>query len=36
MREAYEVPEMEVIQFECEDVITTSGITLGDNETPIM
>lgn len=27
MREQYETPEMEVIEFETEDVITTSGGT---------
>lgn len=26
MREKYETPEMEVIEFETEDVITTSGV----------
>lgn len=36
MKEAYTTPEMEVVEFECEDVITTSGITPDDNELPIM
>lgn len=31
MKEKYEVPEMDLIQFESEDVITTSGGD--DNET---
>jgi hypothetical protein len=26
MKEIYETPEMEVVEFETEDVITTSGI----------
>lgn len=29
MREQYEVPVLEVIGFESEDVITTSGVTVG-------
>lgn len=36
MKESYTAPEMEIVEFECEDVITTSGIDLDDNETPIM
>lgn len=36
MKEAYTTPEMEVVEFECEDVITTSGIIPDDNETPVM
>lgn len=36
MKEAYTTPEMEVVEFECEDVITTSGIIPDDNELPIM
>lgn len=26
MKEAYTTPEMEIVEFECEDIITTSGI----------
>lgn len=36
MKESYTTPEMEVIEFECEDVITTSNIILDENETDIM
>ncbi len=36
MKEMYKTPEMEIIQFDCEDVITTSGITADDNEVPGM
>lgn len=36
MKESYTTPEMEVIEFECEDVITTSSIILDENETDIM
>ena len=32
MREQYETPEMEVIEFETEDVITTSGEIGGGDE----
>ncbi len=35
MRETYTTPEMEVVEFECEDVITTSNIILDENEIPI-
>ena len=28
MKEKYEKAEIEIVEFECEDVITTSGITL--------
>ena len=35
MKEAYTAPEIEIVEFECEDVITTS-ITLDDNELPIV
>ena len=37
MKEAYETPKMEIVEFETEDVITTSGIG-GDsgNELPPM
>jgi len=34
--EKYITPEMEVIEFEAEDVITTSNITLDPNELPII
>lgn len=39
MKEAYTTPEMEIIQFECEDIITTSSaadIDLDSNETGII
>lgn len=29
MKEKYEVPVMEVIRFQSEDIITTSGVTVG-------
>ena len=32
MKEAYEVAEMEIIEFETEDVITTSGEVGGGDE----
>lgn len=32
MKERYEVAEMEIVEFEAEDVIRTSGV--GDNELP--
>lgn len=35
MPEKYEVPEMEVVQFDMEDVIVTSS-GLGEDELPIM
>ena len=31
-REMYEVPMTEIVKFETEDIITTSGITEGDGE----
>lgn len=31
MKEQYEVPVLEVIGFESEDVITTSGVTIDPN-----
>jgi hypothetical protein len=34
-KEIYFTPEMEVTEFECEDVIGISSIGLGDNETPL-
>lgn len=36
MKEIYISPEMEVIEFEAEDVITTSIISLDENELPIV
>lgn len=35
MKEAYTTPEMEVIEFDCEDIITTSSINYDNNETEI-
>lgn len=35
MKEAYTAPEIEVIEFECEDIITTSSIRYDNNETEI-
>ena len=35
MKETYTPPQMEIIEFEREDVITTSGIDLDINELPI-
>ena len=32
MKERYETPEMEIVEFETEDIITTSG----DPETPFV
>ncbi len=34
MKKKYEKAEMEIIEFETEDVITTSGIIPGENELP--
>lgn len=36
MAERYIKPEMEIIEFECEDIITTSSPELDDNELPIV
>lgn len=36
MKETYIKPEMEVVEFDCEDVITTSNINLDENELEIM
>ena len=37
MKNTYTTPEMEVIAFESEDIITTSGVpTEIENETPIV
>lgn len=30
MKEKYETPEMEVVEFEAEDIITTSGMEGGE------
>lgn len=30
MKERYESPEMELVEFETEDIITTSGDIIGD------
>ena len=36
MKEKYEKAEIEIVEFECEDVITTSGdIDTEENELPI-
>ena len=32
MKERYETPKMEIVEFETEDVITTSGIDDNGNE----
>lgn len=34
MKKHYKTPEMDVVNFDCEDVITTSG--LGEDETTIV
>ena len=36
MKEAYSAPEMEIVEFECEDVITTSDMISDENELPII
>ena len=36
MKGTYATPEIEIVEFECEDVITTSGIIPDDNELPII
>lgn len=35
MKETYIAPEMDVIEFDCEDIITTSSIVFDNNETEI-
>ena len=35
MKEKYISPEIEIVEFECEDVITTSSISPEENELPI-
>ena len=33
----YETPQMNIVEFETEDIICTSGdVIIGDNETPII
>ena len=36
MKETYVSPELEVVEFDCEDVITTSGVNPDENELPIV
>ena len=36
MKEKYTTPEMEIIEFEVEDIITASGWTPSDDELPPM
>ena len=36
MKETYVAPELEVVEFNCEDVITTSGVNPEENELPIV
>ena len=36
MKEKYIAPEIEIVEFECADVITTSGIISDENELPIV
>lgn len=36
MKEEYITAEMEVVEFECEDVITTSNIIPDEDELPIV
>lgn len=36
MKEIYKTPEMEVIKFETEDIITTSSFTYEDGELPFV
>ena len=37
MKEAYTTPEIEVVEFECEDIITKRDIfSPDDNETPVL
>ena len=36
MKEVYETPKMEIVEFETEDVITTSGPVPGEDEMEIM
>ena len=37
MKDTYATPEIEIVKFECEDIITTSGDIIPDeNELPIV
>lgn len=36
MKELYELAECEVVEFDTEDVITTSGAKLEEGETPLV
>ena len=36
MKERYETPEMEIVEFETEDIITTSGGSTEFGETPFV
>ena len=36
MKEKYEKAEIEIVEFECEDVITTSAMISDENELPII
>lgn len=36
MKERYETPEMEIVEFETEDIITTSGVSTEFGETPFV
>ena len=36
MKETYAAPEIEIVEFECEDVITTSGIDPDENELTVI
>lgn len=36
MKERYETPEMEIVEFETEDIITTSGGSTEVGETPFV
>ena len=36
MKETYATPEIEIVEFECEDVITTSGIDPDENELTVI
>lgn len=35
MKELYQTPEMEIVAFEAEDIVTTSSIVGDPDETPI-
>lgn len=36
MKEKYEKAEIEIVEFECEDVITTTGIDPDENELTVI